>query len=95
MPCNQVHSKIDGVYGSQTFSQNFHRKVLSNLLRLSDVCLEMSKTNLAFSGQILRAVQQIVSLGCRHFAIVRLRSDWGARSRIDQMPGSQNFSKCH
>ena len=95
MPCNQVRSKIDRVSGSQTFSQNFHRKVLSNLLKLSDVCLEMCKTNLAFSGQILRAVQPIVSLGCRHFAIVRLRSDCGARSRIDQMPGSQNFSKCH
>ena len=78
MPCNQVRSKIDRVSGSQTFSQNFHRKA-----------------NLAFSGQILRAVQPIVSLGCRHFVIVRLRSDCGARSRIDQMPGSQNFSKCH
>ena len=52
MPCNQVPSKKDEVSGSQTFSQNFHRKVLSNLLRFSDVCLEMSKINLAFSEHI-------------------------------------------
>ena len=35
-------SKINEMSGSQKFSQNFHRKVLSNLLRLSDVCLKMS-----------------------------------------------------
>ena len=86
MPCNQVPSKKDEVSGSQTFSQNFHRKVLSNLLRFSDVCLEMSKINLVLVN---------ISPRCRHFAVVRLRSDCGAQSRIDQMPGSQNFSKCH
>ena len=71
MPCNQVRSKIDEMNGSQKFSQNFHRIVLSNLLRLSDVCLEMSTINLALSGHIFRAVQPIMSPGCRHFAIVR------------------------
>ena len=71
MPCNQVLSEIDEMNGSQKFSQNFQRIVLSKLLRLSDVCLEMSTINLAFSGHILRAVQPIISPGCRHFAIVR------------------------
>ena len=52
MPCNQERSKIDEMSGSQKFSQNFHRKVLSNLLRLSDVHLEMSKINLAFQRTI-------------------------------------------
>ena len=94
MPCNQARSKIDEMCSSQKFSKHFHRKVFSNLLRLSDVYLEMSKINLALSGQILRAVQPVISLGCRHFAIVRFRSDCRARSRIDQMHGGQNFSKC-
>ena len=71
MPCNQVLSKIDEMNGSQKFSQNFQRIVLSKLLRLSDVCLEMSTINLAFRGHIFRAVQPIISPGCRHFAIVR------------------------
>ena len=71
MPCNQVLSKIDEMNGSQKFSQNFQRIVLSKLLRLSDVCLEMSTINLAFSGHIFRALQPIISPGCRHFAIVR------------------------
>ena len=71
MPCNQVRSKIDEMNGSQIFLQNFHRIVLSNLLRLSDACLEMSTINLAFSGHIFRAVQPIMLPGCRHFAIVR------------------------
>ena len=71
MPCNQVLSKIDEMNGSQKFSQNFQRIVLSKLLRLSDVCLKMSTINLAFSGHIFRAVQPIISPGCRHFAIVR------------------------
>ena len=71
MPCNQVLSEIDEMNGSQKFSQNFQRIVLSKLLRLSDVCLEMSTINLAFSGHIFRAVQPIISPCCRHFAIVR------------------------
>ena len=71
MPCNQVLSKIDEMNGSQKFSQNFQRIVLSKLLRLSDVCLEMSTINLAFSGHIFRVLQPIISPGCRHFAIVR------------------------
>ena len=71
MPCNQVLSKIDEMNGSQKFSQNFQRIVLSKLLRLSDVCLEMSTINLAFSGHIFRAVQPIISPGCRHFESVR------------------------
>ena len=63
MPCNQVLSKIDEMNGSQKFSQNFQRIVLSKLLRLSDVCLEMSTINLAFSGHIFRALQPIISPG--------------------------------
>ena len=86
MPSNQVPSKIDEVSGSQTFSQNFHRKVLSNLLRFSDVCLEMSKINLAFSEHIAP-----LSTLCSCTLKIRLR---GTVSN-DQMPGSQNFSKCH
>ena len=88
MPYNLVPYKIDEVSGSQTFSQNFHRKVLSNLLRFSDVCLEMSKINLAFS-------EPIAPLSTLCSCTLKLSTDCGAQSRIDQMPGSHNFSKCH
>ena len=47
MPGSWARSQIDLMPGSQKFSRNFRRKVLSNFLRISNVWF--------FSRQILRA----------------------------------------
>ena len=58
--------------GSQKFSRNFRRKVLSNFLRMSNVCQGMSsdsKNLFGFLvGQILRA--------CAYYNIARLSTTW-------------------
>ena len=55
--------------GSQRFSRNFRRKVLSNFLRMSNVCEGISsdyKNLFGFLGdKFSEPVHTIISLGCR------------------------------
>ena len=55
--------------GSQKFSRNFRRKVLSNFLRMSNFCEGMSsdyKNLFGFLGdKFSEPVHTIISLGCR------------------------------
>ena len=41
MPGSPARSQKELMFGSQKFSQNLNWKILSNLLRISDVCLQM------------------------------------------------------
>jgi len=56
------------------FSQNLHRKVLSNFLRVSNVCLEMSSDSNYYVGFLVDDISEpghtIKSLGSRHLGNV-------------------------
>ena len=87
--------------GSQKFSHNFRRKVLSNFLRMSNVCEGMSSDYKNLSGFLGNKFSEPA---CANYNIALLSTTWKFYASYRTagtvsnglMPGSQKYSpKCH